>query len=88
MQINKEVIHREVAGEHILVPIGETALRCRGVFAITEVGADIWEMLSDGKDVPEITRVLLEMYDVEADVLAKDVVEFLDMLRENGLLGD
>ena len=88
MQINKEVIHREIAGEHILVPIGETALHHSGVFAITEVGADIWELLCEGKEIPEITTALLEMYDVEADVLAKDIDEFLHMLRENGLLGD
>ncbi|MBR4961097.1 MAG: PqqD family protein [Clostridia bacterium] len=88
MKINKEVIHREIAGEHILVPIGETALHHSGVFAISEVGAEIWEMLCGGKDIPEITAALLEMYDVEADVLAKDIDEFLNMLRENGLLSD
>lgn len=88
MQINKEVIHREIAGEHILVPIGETALHHSGVFAVSEVGADIWEMLCGGKDIPEITAALLKIYDVEPDVLAKDFDEFLNMLRDNGLLWD
>ena len=88
MQINKEVIHREIAGEHILVPIGETALHHSGVFTITEVGADIWEMLCEGKDIPEITAALLEMYDVEQDVLVKDIGEFLNLLKENDLIGE
>ena len=50
MQISHDVIHREIAGEHILVPIGELALRRSGVFVITAIGAEIWEMLKDGKE--------------------------------------
>ena len=88
MQINQNVIHREIAGEHILVPIGETALRCNGVFAITEVGADIWDMLKNGKDIPEITAELLELYDVEEEVLVKDIDDFLKMLRDLELISD
>ena len=88
MQVNKNVVHREIAGEHILIPIGETALHYNGVFAITEVGAEIWKMLCEGKDIPEIITVLLVKYDVEPDVLAIDVESFLNMLRENSLLND
>ncbi|MBQ7923009.1 MAG: PqqD family protein [Clostridia bacterium] len=86
MLINKNVVHREIAGEHILVPVGETALRYSGIFSITEVGAKIWEMLRDGKDIPDITAALLETYDVEKDVLEKDIDDFLQMLRENELI--
>lgn len=85
MQISKDVIHREIAGEHILVPIGELALRRSGVYVITELGAEIWEMLKDGKEYGEIIAVLLEAYAVTEDVLTKDVDEFLQMLRENEL---
>ena len=88
MQINKNIIHREIAGEHILLPIGEFALHRSGVFAITEIGAEIWEMLQNGKDIPEITTALLEIYDVEKEVLEKDMDDFLQMLRENDLIGD
>ena len=88
MQINKNIIHREIAGEHILIPLGETVLQYNGVFAITEIGAEIWEMLQNGKDIPEITTALLEIYDVEKEVLEKDMDDFLQMLRENDLIRD
>lgn len=88
MQISKEVIHREIAGEHILVPTGELALRRSGIFAITELGAEIWEMLQMGKDCQEIIAELLENYDVTEEVLTKDVNEFLHTLREHDLLWD
>ena len=85
MQISKDVIHREIAGEHILVPVGEFALHRSGVFVVTELGAEIWEMLRDGKEYRAIIAELLEAYEVTEDVLTKDVDEFLQMLRENGL---
>lgn len=88
MQISKDVIHREIAGEHILIPAGELLLRRNGVFVITELGAEIWEMLEKGRELPAIIAELLENYEVEEDVLTKDVDDFLQMLREHGLLRD
>ena len=88
MQISKDIIHREIAGEHILIPNGELALRCNGLYAITELGAEIWEYLKEGKSVSDIKAVLLETYDVEEDVLSADVDEFLQMLRKNNLIWD
>jgi hypothetical protein len=86
MKISHDVIHREIAGEHILVPIGELALRRSGVFVITALGAEIWEMLKDGKEYNDIISELLESYEVTEEILTKDVDEFLQMLRENELV--
>ena len=88
MQLNKDIIHREIAGEHILIPTGETALHYNGIFAITEIGAEIWEMLQNGEDIAAITAELLENYEVEKEVLENDINNFLNMLRENDLLRD
>ena len=88
MPISKDVIHREIAGEHILIPTGELVLRRSGVFVMTELGAEIWEMLQEGKDYDTIIKELLEDYNVTEDVLKKDVEEFLQMLRKNELLWD
>lgn len=88
MKINKDVIHREIAGEHILVPTGELALSRSGVFVITELGAEIWEMLQEEKEYETIFAELLEAYEVEEDILRKDMDEFFEQLREVGLLLD
>ena len=88
MRISKDVIHREIAGEHILVPTGELALRLSGIFVITELGAEIWEMLKAEKEYRDIIAELLENYEVSEEILTKDVDEFFRMLRENELLSD
>lgn len=88
MTVTKDVIHREIAGEHILVPIGELALQRSGVFAVTALGAEIWEMLQEGKGYDAILRALLETYEVDEAILKRDVDEFLAKLREIGLMED
>ncbi len=86
MKICQNVIHREIAGEHILVPTGEFALRHSGIFVITELGVEIWEMLQAGKEYDTIVAELLETYEVTREVLTKDVDEFLQMLRDHELI--
>jgi len=85
MKIEKNIIVREIAGEYILIPTGDAALKMVGIFAVTEVGADIWKKLTEGKDENTIIAELLEDYEVEEDVLRKDYAEFIGRLVESGL---
>lgn len=86
MKLNPELIHRNIIGEDIFIPIGQTALERNGVFVMSPVGARIWELLSQGKDTSELIPLLLEEYEVEPEVLKADVAEFLAELSRLGLL--
>ena len=86
MKLNPELIHRNIIGEDIFIPIGQTALEKNGVFVMSPVGARIWELLSEGKDTDQLTSILLEEYEVESQVLQADVDEFLAELSRLGLL--
>ena len=69
MKINEDLIYRIITDEHILIPVGKTALEHNGVFVMTEVGGRIWELLRDGKERKEIVSALLDEYDVEESLL-------------------
>lgn len=86
MKLNPELIHRNIIGEDIFIPIGKTALEKNGVFVMSPVGARIWELLSEGRDTDELVPLLLEEYEVEPQVLQADVEEFLAQLSQLGLL--
>ncbi|MBR4000252.1 MAG: PqqD family protein [Clostridia bacterium] len=86
MKIDNNIIVREIAGEYILIPTGETALRMTGIFAMTEVGAEIWKRLCDGKDEDTIVGELLAEYEVDEETLRSDYHEFFDRLVESGLV--
>lgn len=86
MKLNSELIHRNIIGEDIFIPIGQTALEKNGVFVMSPVGARIWELLSQGEDTNQLVPLLLEEYEVEPEVLEADVAEFLSELSRLGLL--
>ena len=86
MKIKENVIHRSIAGEHILIPTGETAIKYNGIFAMTEIGAEIWERLAQGMEEDAIVAEILEEYDVEEPTLRQDYAEFVAKLTELGLV--
>ena len=86
MNIKREFVLREIAGDLLLVPTGKTALDLNGMMTLNEVGAEIWKMLPEVKDEEEIVRRLLQEYDATAEEIRPDVSAFLDKLRELGIL--
>lgn len=86
MQIKKEFVLREIAGDYVLIPIGKTGAEFKGLFPLTETAAAIWEMLPGAENEEEIINKLLEEYDVDHETLATDVKGFLNKLREFGMI--
>ncbi len=86
MNIKREFVLREIAGDLLLVPTGKTALDLNGMLTLNDVGADIWKMLPEVKDEEEIVQRLLKDYEATADEIRPDVSAFLGKLRELGIL--
>ena len=87
MKIKENVIHRSIAGEHILIPTGDTAIKYNGIFSMTEIGAEIWEKLAEGMEEDAIIAAILEDYDVDEATLRQDYAEFVAKLTELGYTG-
>lgn len=77
---------REIAGDVILVPVGQTVLENNGLFLLNEISGRIWELLQAEKSEEEIAAVLTEEYDAPAEVIRQDLKEFLDALVEHEIL--
>lgn len=86
MKKKLDFILREIAGDLLLVPTGKTALDLNGMLTLNEVGGEIWKLLDEVDSEEEIVNRLLEEYEVEREELQGDVREFLDKLRELGIL--
>jgi hypothetical protein len=86
MRIKKELIMREIAGDVILVPVGQTLLENNGLFLLNEISGRIWELLQVEKSAEEIAAVLEEEYDAPAEKIRQDLDEFLDALVSHGIL--
>ena len=86
MKIKGELLLREVAGEIIVIPVGETALRFNGMICLNEVSALIWKGLQAEQSREEILESVLNEFDVSREEASADLDEFLHQLSENNLL--
>lgn len=82
MNIKKELISREIAGERFLVPVGKTVYDSHGLFILTEVGGFIWDLLPEAEDSEQIVAAVLDSYDVDEVTARADVAAFLEKLTE------
>ncbi len=81
MEIKKQVVLRSVAGEHMLIPVGETVLQYNGIFMLTETGKFLWENIEKGADSDHLKALLAKEYEIDYATADTDVNEFLEMLR-------
>lgn len=86
MKIEKEFVLREIAGDYILVPVGNTALEFNGLITVNEVGAFLWGRLKKDTTREKLIQDTLEEYEVDQETVIKDVNEFLNHLSEAGII--
>lgn len=86
IKTNPNVIRRNVAGEDILIPIGDSALEHNGLFVLTPTGAEIWDALVEGKSLEEIVANMAEEYGIDTETLRKDVLGLIEKLAQLGLV--
>ena len=86
MEIKKELIKREIAGDCILVPVGKTVYENNGLFVLNELAAYIWDILPDLSTEEEIVDAVVGEYDVDRENAVRDAAEFLEKLRGFGII--
>ncbi|MBR4888075.1 MAG: PqqD family protein [Clostridia bacterium] len=86
MRAMNEMVLREVAGEHILIPVGKTAMRVKGMISLSESGSLLWQKLQQDCTFEDLTNALLAEYDVDRAVAEQDVQAFLERLDSLGIL--
>lgn len=86
MKLKLQLVKREIAGDVILVPVGEATTEIKGLLTVNETGAAIWDALPDAENEEAIVDKLYETFDADRQVLREDVDSFLSQLRELGIL--
>ena len=82
----KEYIKRNIAGEIVLVPAGQTAEDFNGMITLTESGDFIWEHLEEARDFNHLVELILEEYDIDKETAAQDASAFLMQLLHAGMI--
>ena len=86
MEIKKQLIQRQIAGETILVPVGKTVYESKGLFVLNELGSFIWDILPQVQSKEEIVDAILNEYDVDKAIAEQDTEKFLQKLTDLGVI--
>jgi ABC-type transport system involved in Fe-S cluster assembly fused permease/ATPase subunit len=86
MKIKDGFAKREIAGSHIVVPVGKTALEFNAMITLNESGAFYWDIFQNDITIDEAVKLILDEYEVEEDRARADVEKFVAMLKENDLI--
>jgi hypothetical protein len=78
------IVHRNIAGEAILVPIRSHVVDLESIYTLDEVAARIWELIDGQRRVKDIRDAIVEEYEVSRDVAEADLIEFVQQLEEIG----
>ena len=86
MKIKQGFVVRSIAGESVVVALGEASKNFNGIIKLNETGRFLWDILSVGATVEELQAQMLEAYDVTPDIAKKDIESFVGSLRGAGII--
>lgn len=89
MKLKYQFVVREVAGEHIAVPFGQSSRDLSAMIQLNETGAVIFGILNDGDVTADaIVAALQERYSIDEATAKQAVDMYLEQLRSNDLLDE
>ena len=86
MRIKGTFVVRDIAGDTVIVPVGDSALSYNGMITTTKTGAVLWQALQEECKKEMLIQMLLDRFDVDYETAAADTDEFLANLRTLGLI--
>lgn len=82
MKLKKQLVKRNIAGDVILVPVGDSSLTLKGLMTLNETAEFIWDRLADAADAGDLAAALCSEYEVEPIEAMTDVEALLAQLKE------
>ncbi len=86
MKILKRLIKRNIAGDIILVPVGDASLEIKGLITLNETGEFLWDALEKAENESTLAAMLAAEYDVDPATAEADTKVFLQKLKELGII--
>ena len=81
VSVPDNVMFRELEGESVILELDSERY-----FGLDEVGTRMWRLITEAASIGAAFDELVAEYDVEAEVLGKDLSELIDTLLDKGLL--
>ena len=86
MKIKEGFLVHEVAGNYVVIKIGQEAVNFNGLITLSESAKLLWDLLKDEAEVKDLVNKLLEEYDIDEETATNDTLEFIESLKKNNIL--
>ncbi len=86
MKIKDGFLLKEVAGNYVVVPVGNVSFN--GMLSLNETGFMIWKMLETECEESDIVKKFLSEYDVSEEKAKEDISAFIQKLKAAGILDE
>lgn len=84
MKLKDGFLLRQVAGQTVVLPVGDLDLNM--MITLNDTGAFLWKHLQEETDEAGLVAALLAEYDVDEPTAAKAVAGFVQKLRDHDFL--
>lgn len=84
MRIKDGYLLKEVAGNYVVIPVGN--IDFNAMLSLNETGLLLWKLLEEGADYDKLVSAILSEYDTTEEMAKKDVSLFIEKLQTAGIL--
>lgn len=84
MKKRENYIVREIMGQFMFMPTGETASKFNGLIVSSETGAFIWEHIEEVSSAEEMANLLTQEFEVSYEEALADVTALFKNFQKAG----
>ena len=81
MKIKNGFVVRSIAGESVVVALGEASKNFNGIIKLNDTGRSIWDKLAEGAELETLVEAILSEYEIDKATAEADVKVFVDTLK-------
>jgi len=85
MKIKDGFILRNVAGNNVVVPIGQATIDFNGMISLNDTGAFIFEQMLNEITRDELVQAVINEYVIDGELAQKDVDAFIEKIKGEDL---
>lgn len=86
MKLKSGLMLREIAGQWVVVPLGERTVEFNAIMSLSESGAMLWKKIEQGAGIQDMVAAMQAEYLCDEAAVLSDVESFITDLTTKGLL--
>lgn len=88
MRIKDGFIKKQILDDMVVVATGEAGKDFEGLVRLNETASFIWDEVSQGRSLDQITKDMVDRYEVDEDQARQDASGVIEEMKKNGFFAE